>query len=385
MRLFEAIIEANHRALAGDDKAGLHRADFADALPVVALTCIDPRLNPLIPEVLGIDEMDFIWLRNSGNIIFDPMSTMMRTLALACAVKGGREIAILGHSDCHVRKTSMMDLTDRFKALGIDRTRLPENLNEFFGLFASERQNVIRSADVVRSSPLIGAKIPVHGLLVDIETGKLEWVVNGYESFASASSPAAVGTANVPVGAQMSESAATSSLSPLPPMQGFDMGEMKFPESKIGELAGDVQRTASTAEKLITELKHHDLRPAWQSAKDLAAEVKETARDAREAAQQVRQAARDFKSMPPSERLALLARGLDRAKRYRLIGGDQKQYGPISGAKLLEWLADERIDADTPVQLEGASGWQKLSQLAENAARRVPPPLETPLRVERNK
>ena len=103
MRLFEAIIEANHRALAGDDKAGLHRADFADALPVVALTCIDPRLNPLIPEVLGIDEMDFIWLRNSGNIIFDPMSTMMRTLALACAVKGGREIAILGHSDCHVR------------------------------------------------------------------------------------------------------------------------------------------------------------------------------------------------------------------------------------------------------------------------------------------
>ena len=376
MRLFEAILAANHRAIAGDDKAGLHRADFADALPVVALTCIDPRLNPLLPEVLGIDEMDFIWLRNAGNIIFDPMSTMMRTLALACAVKGGREIVILGHSDCHVRKTSMLDLTDRFKALGIDRARLPENLNEFFGLFASERQNVIRSAEVVRSSPLIGARIPVHGLLVDIVTGKLEWVVNGYESFASASSPAAVGTANVPVGAQISESAATSALAPLTAMKGFDLGEMKFPEMKIGELAGDVQRTASTAEKLITELKQRDLRPAWQSAKDLAAEVKETARDAREAAQHLRQTAREFKDMTPTERLALLSRGLDRAKRFRIIGSDQKQYGPISGAKLLEWLADDRITGDTPVQPEGGKSWQKLSQLAETVARTVPPPLD---------
>ena len=52
MRLFEAILEANHRAGAGDEKAGLHPAEFADALPVAALTCIDARLNPLIPEVL---------------------------------------------------------------------------------------------------------------------------------------------------------------------------------------------------------------------------------------------------------------------------------------------------------------------------------------------
>ena len=31
MRLFEAIIDANHRAVAGDRTAGLHPADFADA------------------------------------------------------------------------------------------------------------------------------------------------------------------------------------------------------------------------------------------------------------------------------------------------------------------------------------------------------------------
>ena len=66
---------------------------------MAALTCIDARLNPLIPEVLGIPEELFIWLRNAGNIIFDSLSSMTRTLALACAIKGGKEIAIIGHTD----------------------------------------------------------------------------------------------------------------------------------------------------------------------------------------------------------------------------------------------------------------------------------------------
>src|SRR6266540_629243 len=182
MRLFEAILDANQRAIAGDEKAGLRPSEYADSLPVIALTCIDPRLNPLIPEVLGIPEEQFIWLRNAGNIITGPLSSTMRSLTLACAVKGGKEIALIGHSDCQVGKTTMLKVTDAFRALGIDRAKLPENLNEYFGLFASERQNVIRGAELVRQSPIIGTKTPVHGLLIDIQSGKLEWLVNGYQT-----------------------------------------------------------------------------------------------------------------------------------------------------------------------------------------------------------
>src|SRR2546428_14138834 len=97
MRLFDAVIDANHRALAGEKGAGLHPKDFAEALPLVALTCIDPRLNPLLPAILGIPEEQFIWLRNAGNIITSPTSSTTRSLALACSIKGGKEIAILGH------------------------------------------------------------------------------------------------------------------------------------------------------------------------------------------------------------------------------------------------------------------------------------------------
>ena len=36
MQLFEAIVEANHRALAGDERAGLRPDEFAASLPVAA-------------------------------------------------------------------------------------------------------------------------------------------------------------------------------------------------------------------------------------------------------------------------------------------------------------------------------------------------------------
>jgi carbonic anhydrase len=228
MRLFDAILEANQRALAGDTSAGLHVADFADELPVIALTCIDPRLNKLFPGVLALPDEQFIWLRNAGNIITGPLSSTMRSIALACAVKNGREIAVIGHTDCKIRHTTINDLMDRFKALGVERQHLPENLTEFFGVFASERQNVIRAVDFIRQSPLIGPRIPVQGLMVNVQNGRLEWVVNGYEVLARPSTaPAALSMATL--GGVVGDLATGA---------GFDIGEMKFPESKIGEMAG---------------------------------------------------------------------------------------------------------------------------------------------------
>lgn len=230
MRLFEAIIDANHRALAGDAGAGLHPADYAEALPVVALTCIDPRLNPLFPEVLGLPKDHFIWLRNAGNIITGPLSSTMRSLALACAVKGGKEIAIIGHNDCQVCKTSTSQLTDAFAALGVNRAGLPPNLTEFFGLFASERQNVLKAVEFVRHSPIIGPRVAVHGLMVDIESGKLDWVSNGYQALEMATAPKTEGAKLL----QTAENAVGA-------LTGFNIGEMKFPETKIGELATEAK------------------------------------------------------------------------------------------------------------------------------------------------
>jgi carbonic anhydrase len=224
MRLFEAIIDANHRAVEGDQNAGIHPGDFENELPVVALTCIDVRLNALLPEVLGLPKDQFVWLRNAGNIITGPLSSTMRSLALACAVKGGKEIAIIGHTDCQVGKTTTMALIDQFRKLGVERHLLPANVNEYFGMFASERANVIKGVDFVRQSPLIGPKIPVHGLLVDTGTGKVEWLVNGYQTLDT-------------VATRMSTAltSAGQTLDALKSLTDFEIGGIKFPETKIGE------------------------------------------------------------------------------------------------------------------------------------------------------
>jgi carbonic anhydrase len=225
MRLFEAVLDANHRAVAGDQGAGVHPGDFAEELPIVALTCIDPRLNRLMPAVLGIPEEQFIWLRNAGNIITSPLSSTMRSLSMACAIKGAKEIAIIGHTDCLVGKTTTSQLIDRLRGLGVERHLLPDNLNEYFGLFASERQNIIKAVDFVRQSPLIGPKIPVHGLLVDIQTGNLEWLVNGYQTLERPGTKLEAFTQS-----------AGQTVDALKSLTDFNIGEMKFPETKIGEV-----------------------------------------------------------------------------------------------------------------------------------------------------
>jgi carbonic anhydrase len=268
MRLFEAIIDANHRAVAGDASAGLHPAEFADALPVVALTCIDPRLNAFFPNALALPAEEFIWLRNAGNIITSTLSSTLRSLALACAVKGGREIAIIGHSDCQVAKTTTTVLLDKLKALGVDRSRLPDNLNEFFGTFGSERQNIIKACDFVRNSPLIGPNIPVHGLLLDVETGKLEWIVNGYETLLTHAAAGLPGEAASPKFGGHLES--------LGAFKDFAMGEMKFPEMKIGELAAQAEdwqskMTGEIGAKAQSEIQQ--ARPVAQAAESVAGQL----------------------------------------------------------------------------------------------------------------
>ena len=240
MRLLEAIIDANNRAVAGDQDAGLHPSEFAEELPIVALTCIDPRLNPLFPQVLGVLPEQFIWLRNAGNIITGPTSSTMRSLALACAVKGGKEIVIIGHTDCLVGKTTTMQLLERLRAIGVERHALPDNINEFFGIFSSERQNVIKATDIARHSPLLGPKIPIHGLMVDVQTGKLEWIVNGYQALDMMST-------------RWNEvvQSAGQTMDALKSLTDFNIGEMKFPETKIGEVVTKTEDWLSSQVKKL--------------------------------------------------------------------------------------------------------------------------------------
>jgi carbonic anhydrase len=199
MRLLEAIVAANQAAVAGRPTE-VHVEHFADSLPLAILTCIDARLNKLFPGALGLSDEQLIWLRNAGNVITSPLSSTVRSLAMSVYLKGAKEIAVIGHTDCRMAKLSMAELLDRLKGWGIDRHALPmADLHEFFGLFTSEKANVLKAVGFLRISPIIPPRMPVHGLMIDTSTGRLDWVVNGYE--APRPSMDAVGAAEESLGA----------------------------------------------------------------------------------------------------------------------------------------------------------------------------------------
>lgn len=64
---------------------------------------------------------------------------------------------------------------------------------------------------------------------------------------------------------------------------------------------------------------------------------------------------------------------------YRILGGDQKEYGPVTEAQVRQWIAQRRANAQTMVQAEGSSEWRPLSAFPEFAASlNVPPVVAMP-------
>jgi hypothetical protein len=52
---------------------------------------------------------------------------------------------------------------------------------------------------------------------------------------------------------------------------------------------------------------------------------------------------------------------------YKIIGGDQREYGPVTGDQIRQWIAEGRASRETRVQPEGCSDWVTLSSLPEFA------------------
>jgi hypothetical protein len=50
---------------------------------------------------------------------------------------------------------------------------------------------------------------------------------------------------------------------------------------------------------------------------------------------------------------------------YKIIGADQKQYGPISADQIRQWISEGRVNGDTVACAEGSDDWKPLSQFPE--------------------
>ena len=52
---------------------------------------------------------------------------------------------------------------------------------------------------------------------------------------------------------------------------------------------------------------------------------------------------------------------------YTIIGGDQKEYGPVTAEQLRLWVTEGRVNAQTSVRIEGTTEWRPLAAFPEFA------------------
>lgn len=52
---------------------------------------------------------------------------------------------------------------------------------------------------------------------------------------------------------------------------------------------------------------------------------------------------------------------------YRIIGADGKEYGPVTGEQIRQWIHEGRTNAQTKVRLEADTEWKAMSEFSEFA------------------
>jgi hypothetical protein len=65
---------------------------------------------------------------------------------------------------------------------------------------------------------------------------------------------------------------------------------------------------------------------------------------------------------------------------YKLIGGDQKEYGPVTADQLRQWFAEGRVDGNTLIRPEHGGTWKPFSSYPDFAGLFpiAPPSLRAP-------
>ena len=155
---------------------------------LAVVTCMDCRLVQMFEQALGLERGDVLELRTAGATISeeereDAANDLIRSLAGGIYLLGVREVAVIGHTQCGLAHVNPTALTASMQALGVDPQKLIEQeelgdmqgLLRWLGAFNDVHVNVRQVVNVIRTSPFL-PKIPINGLVIDINTGKLELV-----------------------------------------------------------------------------------------------------------------------------------------------------------------------------------------------------------------
>lgn len=161
------------------------RTDKFPDKQMVIITCMDTRLIELLPRAMNLRNGDVKIVKAAGAVIAHPFGSIMRSILIAVYELGAKEVLVVGHHDCGMSGLSCASIVQKAKSRGISDDVLHTlahagiDLDRWLVGFEKVEDSVTQSVKVVRNHPLIPRDVPVHGLLIHPETGKLDVVVDG--------------------------------------------------------------------------------------------------------------------------------------------------------------------------------------------------------------
>ena len=154
---------------------------------IVVLSCMDTRLVELLPKAMNLRNGDVKIVKSAGAIVNHPFGGIMRSLLVAVYELKAEEVYIVGHYDCGMSAIDPDIMLGHMKERGIAQETIDlvtysgVDLREWLRGFGDVKTSVHKSVDLVRSHPLMPKGVPVHGLVIDPSTGRLDLVTDGNE------------------------------------------------------------------------------------------------------------------------------------------------------------------------------------------------------------
>lgn len=153
---------------------------------IVILTCMDTRLTELLPSAMNLKNGDAKIVKSAGALVAHPFGSIMRSLLIAVYELQADEVYIIGHYDCGMSSIDTDSIIDKMVDRGIDRDLFDTlaysgvDLKGWLHGFKDVTASVKQSVDAVRHHPLMDKTVPVHGLVMHPDTGKLDIIEDGY-------------------------------------------------------------------------------------------------------------------------------------------------------------------------------------------------------------
>lgn len=185
MSLISEIL-AHNESFVANKKYEAFRTDRFPDKKMVILTCMDTRLVELLPQAMNLRNGDVKIIKNAGAIVSHPFGSIMRSILVAVYELKAREVCVVGHHECGMTGLQSSSILEKTKLHGVSQEKIDTlkhagiDLEKWLIGFDSVEQGVANSVKMIKNHPLM-PDIPVHGLIIHPETGKLDLVVNGYE------------------------------------------------------------------------------------------------------------------------------------------------------------------------------------------------------------